>query len=431
MADDQKSDVAPITDQRPKPRGVLPRATQTWVMAGLAFLILAIIFFTGHPEPAERPVAQVSAASLAPSPDRLRDYSDRLRVIEARSQQQAVGDTRDVPPMRYQEPAAADSPDPLEAERKRREYESLFASNVVMSRRPDGQRLADERGTQFAASRPGLDRADADIPAAPSLDDVADAVVRAATRQNQPIADSRAVAPADAAAPTMTAARSGERPRRSSTAAIDAAGPLHRVLEGTVIDTVLMNRLDGSNAAPVNCLVTNPIYSHSGQYVLIPAGARVIGETKPVQALGETRLAVTFHRLVLPDGRSYALEEVTGLNQRGDAGLRDQVDHHHWSTFGAAGAVGLINGLSQVLSGAAFGGDGDRTVVITGGAGNAAAQTTGQAMGRYLNRLPTVTIREGHRIKVYLTADLDLPAYSGDRPAPGVRAAGLLAGVRR
>jgi len=32
-------------------------------------------------------------------------------------------------------------------------------------------------------------------------------------------------------------------------------------------------------------------------------------------------------------------------------------------------------------------------------------------MSRFLNRLPTVTIREGHRVKVYLTSDLQLPAY--------------------
>ena len=47
-----------------------------------------------------------------------------------------------------------------------------------------------------------------------------------------------------------------------------------------MIDAVLTNRLDGSAAAPVNCLVTNPVYSHSGQHVLIPAGARVLGETR-------------------------------------------------------------------------------------------------------------------------------------------------------
>jgi type IV secretion system protein TrbI len=39
-----------------------------------------------------------------------------------------------------------------------------------------------------------------------------------------------------------------------------------------------------------------------------------------------------------------------------------------------------------------------------------------QVMNRFLNRLPTVTIREGHRVKVYLTSDLELPAYL--TPAP-------------
>ena len=38
-----------------------------------------------------------------------------------------------------------------------------------------------------------------------------------------------------------------------------------------------------------------------------------------------------------------------------------------------------------------------------------------QVMNRFLNRLPTITIREGHRVKVYLTSDIELPAYA----APG------------
>ena len=43
------------------------------------------------------------------------------------------------------------------------------------------------------------------------------------------------------------------------------------------------------------------------------------------------------------------LDQFLGLNQIGDAGLRDQVNHHYWSTFGAAAAVGLISGLAQWL----------------------------------------------------------------------------------
>src|SRR5574338_674997 len=128
---------------------------------------------------------------------------------------------------------------------------------------------------------------------------------------------------------------------------ISAVGPLHRALEGTVIDAGLTNRLDGAAAAPVNCLVTNPVYSHSGQHVLIPAGARLLGETRPVQALGETRLAVGFHRVLMPDGSTVRLDQFLGLNQIGDAGLRDKVNHNYWSPFGSAGAVGLISGLAQ------------------------------------------------------------------------------------
>jgi type IV secretion system protein VirB10 len=187
-------------------------------------------------------------------------------------------------------------------------------------------------------------------------------------------------------------------------------------LEGTIIDTVLTNRLDGSTSAPVNCLVTNPVYSHSGQHVLIPAGARILGETRPVQALGETRLAVAFHRLLMPDGSTQRLDQFIGLNQIGDAGLRDQVNQHYWSTFGSAGAVGLISGLAQWLGTAGVSsGTGDRTVIIAGGAADAASQASLQVMSRFLNRLPTVTIREGHRVKVYLTSDLQLPAYQGTR----------------
>jgi type IV secretion system protein VirB10 len=185
------------------------------------------------------------------------------------------------------------------------------------------------------------------------------------------------------------------------------------VLEGTVIDAVLTNRLDGTTAAPVNCLVTNPVYSHSGQHVLIPAGARVLGETRPVQAFGETRLAVAFHRLLMPDGSTRPLDQFKGLNQAGDSGLRDRVNHHYLSTFGAAAAVGLVSGLAQLVGSAGIGlGDGNRTVIIGGSAADATAQASAQVMSRFLNRLPTITIREGHRVKVYITSDLDLPEWS-------------------
>lgn len=422
MADTTPAGTAPVTDSRIAPRGVLPRNAQTYLMLAVAVGILGIIVLTGNREPESRPASATTPATMALNPERLRDYQDRLRVLDDRARQ-ALNEPRVEPLPRlggYEEPGMSAAPDPLEAERKRREYESLFSSNVVLSRRPEGQRLNSNdtaaRWTRSAAPDDG-------IPPPPSIDQVADAVIRASSRYAQPAPVTTPVttgtAGSDATAVTaMPAAQANRRP--VATGPISSIGPLHPVLEGTVIDTVLTNRLDGSAAAPVNCLVTNPVYSHDGRLVLIPAGSRVLGETRPVHTLGDTRLAVSFNRLVLPDGRTHRLDQFMGLNDIGDAGLRDQVNQHYRSTFGASAAVGLITGFAQYLGTAGFNrGNGDRTVIIAGGVGDATSQATAQAMSRFLNRAPNVTIREGHRVKVYVTSDFELPSYQS--PAPGNR----------
>lgn len=402
---------APVVDRRAVPRGVLPKGVQTWLMVVLALGMLGIIFLTGEPNgPATaRPATPPSST---PTTDRVRDYQERLRLLDdqaARDLRQAALDAQAAPMLREPDEVGPAQVDPLVAERQRRDYESLFASNVVLSRRPDGQQ---PDGQQRMAAAQGASRFS---PGEPSIDEIADAVVRATARTAGAVAPPPSSAengPAGAA-PASTVVPSGERVSPQPTERISAVGPLHRVLEGTVVDAVLTNRLDGAAAAPVNCLVTNPVYSHSGQHVLIPAGARVLGETRPVQTLGQTRLAVVFHRLLMPDGSTVPLDQFRGLNQIGESGLRDRVNHHFLSTFGAAGAVGLISGLSQLLGNAAFGlGDGNRTVVIAGGAAEATAQASAQVMNRFLNRLPTITIREGHRVKVYITSDLDLREWS-------------------
>lgn len=407
---------APVSDRRPVPRGVLPRGVQTWLMVALALGILVIIVLTGQPESPTGPRTQTTPAS-APAADRVRDYQERLRLLDAQAAQNAgVPAPADpaLPPSMNDDTVAPAPVDPLVEERRRREFESLFASNVVLSRRAGVERpdagIQRTEGPDSTVARQGG--------ANPSLDEVADAVMRATARAT----GVSSATPAQVSSLPATAPESAQPKPRSHTPAISAVGPLHRVLEGTVLDGVLANRLDGSAAAPVNVLVTNPLYSHSGQHVLIPAGARVLGETRPVQSLGETRLAVAFHRLLMPDGSTVALEQFRGLNQIGDSGLRDRVNQHYLSTFGATAAVGLVSGLSQLLGTAGMGlGDGDRTVIVAANVTDATSQASAQVLNRYLNRLPTITIREGHRLKVYITSDLDLPAWT----SPGLSAGAL------
>ena len=55
-------------------------------------------------------------------------------------------------------------------------------------------------------------------------------------------------------------------------------------LKETILETVLINRLDGQFAGPVECLLSTDVYSHDRQHLLIPAGTKLLGETKKVEA---------------------------------------------------------------------------------------------------------------------------------------------------
>ncbi len=96
-----------------------------------------------------------------------------------------------------------------------------------------------------------------------------------------------------------------------------AQGQPYVVFEGTTIDTVLVNRLDGEFAGPLKVMVTNPVYSQDRQHLLIPEGTFLLGDVQKVAGLGQKRLAVTFHRLLMPDGYSADLDQFHGLDQPG------------------------------------------------------------------------------------------------------------------
>src|SRR5277367_4739985 len=52
-----------------------------------------------------------------------------------------------------------------------------------------------------------------------------------------------------------------------------AAGKTYVLFEGTILETVLINRLDGGFAGPVECLLSTDVYSNDRQHLLIPSGS--------------------------------------------------------------------------------------------------------------------------------------------------------------
>ena len=177
-----------------------------------------------------------------------------------------------------------------------------------------------------------------------------------------------------------------------------------RIYEGSFIEAVLVNQLNGDFPGPVLASVAVPFYSADRQRIVIPRGARLIGSASAVAGQDQERLAVGFHRLIFPDGRWVSLA-FRGLNQIGEGALKDEVNRHYLSMFASVGAVGIISGLTLRGSDPYAGG----MEGVRAGAGQGLAQGATTILDRFLNRLPTITIRAGHRLRIWLTSDVLVP----------------------
>jgi type IV secretory pathway VirB10-like protein len=382
-----------LKDKRKLPEGVVPKQAQGYVVAGLAVLILmAVMFSKNHVKPASKePTWSTLATSTDVNQRKIQELEQDLSADQRRSEQldvaQKVPAVATAPSANYAavtgstQPAVSSSPmqappttepphDPVADAEKELAFKARFASNLVSpndaASHPLAADLEDNAGTR-----------------SPSLPPMA---------------------------PTESGIAAANSKRPPEVNVKSAHGQPYVVFEGTTIDTVLVNRLDGEFAGPLKVMVTNPIYSQDRQHLLIPEGAFILGDVQKVSGLGQKRLAVTFHRLLMPDGYSVDLDQFHGLDQAGSTGLKGKVDNHYVEIFGASIALGIISGAAEATN-SNEGYNETGSEAYKAGIASSLSQSSANVLDRFINIPPTITIREGHRIKVYITQDMLLPAY--------------------
>ncbi len=185
-------------------------------------------------------------------------------------------------------------------------------------------------------------------------------------------------------------------------------GPLYRVFEGTVLEGIVTNHVDGGLSGPILVMLTTDYYSHDHQQLLMPQGTRLIGSVQSVGNAQQRKMFVTFHRAVCPDGFSLDFDKYLGLDQIGTTGLATKVDHGYLMAFGAAAAIGGLGGLAQIgNNGSVF----TPSTEIRNGISEQSAAEGQQVLNHFLNRLPMITLKEGSRARIYIGRDILIPSY--------------------
>jgi type IV secretory pathway VirB10-like protein len=192
-------------------------------------------------------------------------------------------------------------------------------------------------------------------------------------------------------------------------------GRLYRVFEGTVLEGVVTNHIDGGFSGPIMVSLTTDLYSHDHQQLLLPQGTRILGDVQSVGNAQQRKMFVTFHRAICPDGFSLEFAKYIGLDQMGTTGLATKVDHGYLEAFAAAAAIGGLGGLAQIgNNGSVL----DPSTEIRNGISEQSAVEGEQVLNHFLNRLPIITLKEGSRARVYIGTDLLIPSYAEHRVNP-------------
>ncbi|MBR1175336.1 TrbI/VirB10 family protein [Bradyrhizobium sp. KB893862 SZCCT0404] len=190
---------------------------------------------------------------------------------------------------------------------------------------------------------------------------------------------------------------------------LEAKASPYVVQAGTVIPAALITGIRSDLPGQVTAQITEAVWdSPSGKYLLIPQGAKLIGQYDSSVAFGQSRILLVWTRIIMPDGNSIVLERQPGADTGGYAGLEDEVDNHWGMLFKAAVlstmlSVGAEAGTSQ--------NENNLVQAIRSGASNSISQTGQQIVQRQLNIQPTLTIRPGFPVRVIVTRDLVLAPY--------------------
>jgi type IV secretion system protein TrbI len=192
---------------------------------------------------------------------------------------------------------------------------------------------------------------------------------------------------------------------------------------GSVLSGVLDMELNSDWEGRWRALLVRDVYDAKQQVILLPKGTRILGTTvRAKAAVNEAineRMAMAANWLVLPNGARIDLSRSGTLDAAGVGAIEGDVNRHFLAQLGGVVAYGVIGGLGAVSAvnkmGSAAGSDAVGLSLGRSAGGEVAAGLVGigqRVASRYLNLVPTITVKPGTPMTIFLDDEIFLNAWA-------------------
>jgi type IV secretory pathway VirB10-like protein len=220
--------------------------------------------------------------------------------------------------------------------------------------------------------------------------------------------------------PNRLANFNGPRNRWDLNTRVEPPAGRYVLQTGSVIPAVLITAMDSDLPGAVQAQVSQDVYdSPSGQFLLIPKGAKLFGEYVSGSGIsyGQNRLFVAWQRIIFPNGYTLDIGAMPGADQQGESGFHDSVDSHWVRTFGSALLMSAITAgvtISQPQYGNTNGVSASQS--LSESLGQNLGNASSMLLQKNLNVPPTLKIRAGYQFNVTAVKDLvfDSPYFVPD-----------------
>jgi type IV secretion system protein VirB10 len=200
----------------------------------------------------------------------------------------------------------------------------------------------------------------------------------------------------------------------------------YEIKAGSIIPGVMIGGVNSDLPGIIIGQVRQDVYdSATGQHLLIPAGARLVGTYDSEVSGGQERVLVAWNRIIYPDSSSITLDNMPGADRSGFAGFNDKVDNHYWRTFGNAFMLSLFSaGIQLSQPRGAVQGTYNSQQIMAAALGQQLGMLGMQQARRNLNMQPTLEIRPGYQFSIMITKDMIVEPWHGHPMARNVTDAG-------
>ena len=186
----------------------------------------------------------------------------------------------------------------------------------------------------------------------------------------------------------------------------------YEVKAGTIVPLTLETQINSDLPGDITAIVQMDIYdSKTGRILLIPSGSRVIGKYNSNVSFGQERVQVVFNRITLPNQKSINIGAMIGVDQMGQTGVKDKVDTKLGKVFSSVVMSAILGAGTAVVTEENT--DKNWQNEAGRGAGEQILNVGTTYTNKLLNVQPTLEIRAGYTIGLFVSKDLLLEPYKG------------------